>query len=109
MLRVNGGIYIKLGQHLSSVQLIPEEWSSTMRPLQDQCFPTPLSEIEALFQHDIGEPIDALFEEFSAEPIGVASLAQVHTARDKQSGRKVAVKVMHPDLQEFTKLDMVTV
>lgn len=80
-----------------------------MRPLQDQCFPTPLDEIQALFLHDIGEPIQDLFDEFSEEPIGVASLAQVHTATDKISGRKVAVKVMHPDLQEFTKLDMVTV
>ena len=109
VLKKNGGIYIKLGQHLSSVQLIPEEWTTTMRPLQDQCFPTPLDEIEALFLHDIGEPIQDLFEDFSVDPIGVASLAQVHTAIDKTTGKKVAVKVMHPDLQEFTKLDMVTV
>ena len=34
VLQINGGIYIKLGQHMSSIQLIPEEWSSTMRPLQ---------------------------------------------------------------------------
>lgn len=34
VLQANGGIYIKLGQHLSAVQLVPEEWSSTMRPLQ---------------------------------------------------------------------------
>ena len=34
VLKRNGGIYVKLGQHLSSVQLLPEEWSSTMKPLQ---------------------------------------------------------------------------
>jgi len=108
VLQRNGGIYIKLGQHLSSVQLVPEEWSSTMRPLQDQCHPTPLADVQGLFLRDVGEPIENLFSDFDPEPIGVASLAQVHLATDKISGRKVAVKIMHPDLQEFTLLDMKT-
>lgn len=75
---------------------------------QDQCHPTPLDEVQALFLHDVGEPIENLFSAFDPEPIGVASLAQVHIATDKLSGRKVAVKIMHPDLQEFTLLDMKT-
>jgi len=129
VLKRNGGIYIKLGQHLSSVQLIPDEWSSTMRPLQvrarrpcspeeefadlevhpqDQCFPTPIDEVQTLFLKDVGESIESLFSTFDPDPIGVASLAQVHIATDKISGRKVAVKIMHPDLQEFTLLDMKT-
>lgn len=61
-----------------------------------------------MFLHDIGEPIENLFSSFDPEPIGVASLAQVHIATDKLSGRRVAVKIMHPDLQEFTRLDMST-
>lgn len=52
--------------------------------------------------------MENLFSDFNPNPIGVASLAQVHIAVDKLTGRKVAVKVMHPDLQEFTRLDMST-
>lgn len=104
----NGGIYIKLGQHLSSVQLIPPAWSETFIPLQDQCTPTPLPELQALFLHDVGAPLSSLFSSFDPEPIGTASLAQVHIATDRQSGRKVAVKVMHPDLEEFAAVDMQT-
>ena len=71
--------------------------------------PTPLEDVHKLFLHDIGEPIENLFSDFDPNPIGVASLAQVHIATDKITGRKVAVKLMHPDLQEFTQLDMTTV
>lgn len=64
-----------------------------MRPLQDQCEPTPYEHVEALFVSDMGLPISELFEEFDPEPIGVASLAQVHVARLRDSGKQVAVKV----------------
>jgi len=70
-----------------------------MKPLQDQCFPTPLKDLEALFLEETGEPMTRFFSSFDPEPIGVASLAQVHRAVDRESGREVAVKCMHPELQ----------
>lgn len=68
-----------------------------MRPLQDQCNPTPLPELQRLFEQETGYTMDEAFASFDQEAIGVASLAQVHKATDKQ-GRAVAVKLMHPDL-----------
>ncbi|KAH9819034.1 atypical/ABC1/ABC1-B protein kinase [Melampsora americana] len=109
VLKRNGGIYVKLGQHLSSIQLIPLAWSQTMRPLQDQCLATPCNLIDKLFLEDVGAGIRDLFEEFDPAPIGVASLAQVHRAKDRQTGREVAVKVMHPTLEEYLAVDMQTV
>lgn len=109
VLKRNGGIYVKLGQHLSSIQLIPLAWSQTMRPLQDQCLATPYNLIDKLFLEDVGVGIKDLFEEFDPAPIGVASLAQVHRAKDRQTGREVAVKVMHPSLEEYLQVDMQTV
>ncbi|ORY20838.1 ABC1 family-domain-containing protein [Naematelia encephala] len=108
-LRKNSGIYVKLGQHVAAVQVLPTEWTQTMRPLQDQCFPTPLDEIDDMLKEDLGKGLDDLFSDFEPNPIGVASLAQVHRAIDKQSGRPVAVKLQHADLQEFVRVDMATV
>ncbi|OCF33849.1 Atypical/ABC1/ABC1-B protein kinase [Kwoniella heveanensis BCC8398] len=108
-LKKNSGIYVKLGQHVAAVQVLPKEWTSTMTPLQDQCFPTPTEEINDMLKSDLGLSIDDLFEDFEDRPIGVASLAQVHRATDKRTGRRVAVKVQHADLQEFALIDMKTV
>ena len=108
-LRTNSGIYVKLGQHIAAVQVLPKEWTSTMTPLQDQCFPTPLEDIDAMLLADLGRSLDDLFTDFEAQPIGVASLAQVHRAIDRRTGRTVAVKLQHADLQEFSRVDMATV
>ncbi|KIY73026.1 ABC1-domain-containing protein [Cylindrobasidium torrendii FP15055 ss-10] len=105
-LLANGGIFIKLGQHLSSLVMLPTEWRSALRPLQDQCEATPLEGVERLFQLDMGVGIDSIFEDFDPQPIGVASLAQVHVTRYRQSGQKVAVKLQHPHLDEFCQVDM---
>ncbi|GAA5938003.1 hypothetical protein JCM3775_002427 [Rhodotorula graminis] len=107
-MRKLGGIYIKLGQHLSTVQLVPLPWSQAMKPLQDQCFPTPLEALQELFLAETGAPMSFFFSSFDPEPIGVASLAQVHRAVDRESGRLVAVKCMHPDIEEFSAIDMRT-
>jgi len=87
------GIFIKLGQHMSSLIVLPREWTSTMRPLQDQCEPTAYEDVQRLFQDDMGVSIEELFDDFDPSPIGVASLAQVHIAKHKLSGKYVAVKV----------------
>ncbi|KAL1945968.1 hypothetical protein VTO73DRAFT_1970 [Trametes versicolor] len=105
-LLANGGIFIKLGQHMASIAVLPYEWTSTMRPLQDQCEPTDYEDLERLFVSDMGLSISDYFEEFDPKPIGVASLAQVHVGRLRKSGERVAVKLQHPHLQEFCEIDM---
>ncbi|KAG8691923.1 hypothetical protein FRC11_004852 [Ceratobasidium sp. 423] len=107
-LQLNGGIYIKLGQHMSSIQVLPKEWTSTMRPLQDQCYPTPIEDVKKLFLQDTGISLEDQFSEFDETPIGVASLAQVHIARDRETGQQVAVKLQHPGLEEFAEIDTTT-
>ncbi|KAF9345652.1 hypothetical protein BGX34_004575 [Mortierella sp. NVP85] len=109
MLRKNGGIYIKLGQHLASLKyLLPVEWTTAMEPLQDRCTPSSIESLQALFLADLGKPISAFFSSFDLEPIGVASLAQVHRAK-LLDGRDVAVKIQHPALDEFSTIDIATV
>lgn len=108
-LQENGGLYIKLGQHLSSIILLPPEWTNTMKPLQDQNTPTPLPELEAMFRSETGRTFSEAFSEIDAKPIGVASLAQVHRAVDRQTGQQLAIKLMHPQVERFSQVDMQTV
>ncbi|KAI3491955.1 hypothetical protein L1887_43664 [Cichorium endivia] len=49
------------------------------------------------------------FSEIDPKPIGVASLAQVHRAVDRQTGQQLALKMMHPDVERFSEVDMKTV
>lgn len=93
------GVFIKMGQHMASLIMLPVEWTSTMRPLQDQCEPTPYEDVEALFFTDMGSSVSEFFLEFDPNPIGVASLAQVHVGRHRNTGRQVAVKVSHLEYQ----------
>ncbi|TVY26681.1 ABC1 family protein MCP2-like protein [Lachnellula hyalina] len=108
VLESNGSIFIKLGQHLSAMNyLLPLEWTTTFIPLQDKCPVSSFESIEAMFVLDTGEQLSDYFSDFDTEPIGAASLAQVHLATVKESGQKVAVKVQHPSLAEWIGLDLV--
>ncbi len=78
---------------MASLVVLPQEWTQTMAVLQDKCEPTPYEKIEELFLHDMGTPVAEIFDDFDPNPIGVASLAQVHVGHHKASGKRVAVKV----------------
>ncbi|GMF98300.1 unnamed protein product [[Candida] boidinii] len=106
-LECNGGIYIKLGQHVSAMTyLLPIEWTDTMIPLQNRCPESDIEDIKKMFEKDTGLKFEEYFEEIDPVPIGVASLAQVHIAKLRENGEKVAVKFQHPSLMEFVPLDI---
>lgn len=103
----NGSIFIKLGQHLSSLNyLLPSEWCDTFIPLQDQCPVSSFESIKAMVEKDTGRRFDDIFADFEHEPLGAASLAQVHRATYRETGQKVAVKIQHPSLDRWAPLDM---
>jgi len=106
-MRKNGSIFIKLGQHLSSLNyLLPDEWCNTFIPLQDHCPVSPFSKVDAMVKYDTGRSLDEYFDDFQREPIGAASLAQVHIAKIKDTGEQVAVKVQHPSMDDWKELDL---
>ncbi|KAL4873134.1 hypothetical protein BDV12DRAFT_182400 [Aspergillus spectabilis] len=107
VLEKNGSIFIKLGQHLSSMSyLLPLEWTTTFIPLQDKCPVSSIESVEEMFFADTSKRIDEIFESFEPLPIGAASLAQVHVGVLKENGQKVAVKLQHPALAEWAPLDL---
>eukprot|EP00879_Flechtneria_rotunda_P031719 GHRR01034673.1.p1 GENE.GHRR01034673.1~~GHRR01034673.1.p1 ORF type:complete len:438 (+),score=116.78 GHRR01034673.1:236-1549(+) len=106
----NGGIYVKLGQHIGQLDhLLPEEYVKTMKAhLLDKCPVSPWFEIRRTITEDLGAPPEQLFKQFEPTPIASASLAQVHVAYG-HDGRKLAVKVQHYGLRESCAADVATI
>ena len=103
----NGGSYIKVGQHLANLDyLIPNEYIVVLSTLFDASPKSSYEDVCAVIQEDLGMHPDELFDSFEKEPIASASLAQVHVAYEKESGRKLAIKVQHRGLRETSKGDI---
>jgi ubiquinone biosynthesis protein len=100
-----GPIFIKLGQVLSSrSDLLPEPYVEALSRLQDNLEPFSYGEVEKIVEEELGVRISKAFAEFEVEPMGVASLGQVHKAR-LRDGREVAVKVQRPGIREQIATD----
>jgi ubiquinone biosynthesis protein len=90
------GIYTKLGQHLATrVDALSDEFRAPLDALLESAPPVPFPLIRAEIERGLGSA--QRFAWIDPEPLGTASIAQVHRAR-LRSGSEVAVKVRHPEL-----------
>lgn len=91
-----GGIYVKLGQFLSTrPDLVSPEIAAELRLLQQAAVRVPVADIHKVLDAELGERRDS-FVSFNDEPAAVASIAQVHEAI-LGNGQRVAVKVQRPE------------
>ncbi|KAL8218110.1 hypothetical protein R6Q57_021483 [Mikania cordata] len=106
----NGGIYIKLGQHVGQLDyLVPIEYAQTMRDsMLNRCPTSTYDQVCQVVKKELGGAPEEIFDEFDAVPIASASLAQVHVARTHE-GQKVAVKVQHTHMTDTAAADFATV
>jgi len=95
---------IKLGQTLSTrPDLVGAQAADNLSRLQDDLPPAPFHMIKAAIEDAFEAPLESLFSSFETDPVGAASIAQVHRATTTE-GRDVAVKVLRPGIeQEFAK------
>jgi predicted unusual protein kinase regulating ubiquinone biosynthesis (AarF/ABC1/UbiB family) len=101
-----GGVLIKLGQFLSvRVDLLPQEVTGELAGLQDEVPPERFEDIVRQIEADFGRPLGEVFSWVSPEPVGSASLAQVHPAR-LPSGEPVVVKVLRPGIDVLVETDL---
>ena len=101
-----GPAYVKLGQVLSTrPDLLPEPYIDELKRLQDDVGPISLAEVEQTIQEELGGRLSKLFATFDPEPLGTASLGQVHAATLRE-GREVIVKVQRPNIRASLAEDL---
>ena len=105
-----GGVLIKLGQFLSvRVDILPREVTIELADLRDEIPAEPIAAIVHQIEEDFGRSIKTLFAWFSPEPVGAASLGQVHLARLATDNREVAVKVLRPGIDVLVETDLAAI
>ncbi|KAL1500909.1 hypothetical protein ABEB36_006328 [Hypothenemus hampei] len=106
--RLNRGVYIKVGQHIAALDyLLPKEYVETMKVLHSRAPLTDIKDIYRVLREDLKKEVSDIFQSIEPQPLGTASLAQVHKATLK-NGDVVAVKVQHPYVQGNSRVDMTT-
>ena len=101
-----GPTYIKLGQILSSGEgIFPEELVKEFRYLRDRVPAESFDVVRKVVESELGKPLEAVFDNFSIEPLAAASIAQVHTANLK-TGEPVVVKVQRPTVATLVSEDL---
>ncbi|MBI1880267.1 MAG: AarF/ABC1/UbiB kinase family protein [Chloroflexi bacterium] len=104
-----GGVLIKLGQFLSiRVDILPTEVTRELAGLQDEVPAERLEDVVSQIEADFGRPMADVFAWFSPEPVGAASLAQVHLAR-LPSGEEVVVKALRPSIDVLVETDLTAI
>ncbi|PIN70988.1 hypothetical protein COV94_00185, partial [Candidatus Woesearchaeota archaeon CG11_big_fil_rev_8_21_14_0_20_57_5] len=97
-----GGAFIKLGQLLSvRPDLVPQEYCRAFSKLQDQAQPLSYATVRRIL---IEQHHREAFSKLRKEPLGSASVSQVHTA--VYQGKDVVVKVQRPNAQEAFAADI---
>ena len=101
-----GPTFSKLGQILSTrPDLLPPDMIAELSRLQDRVAPLPFSEIERVLEDAWGTPPSEVLSFLDPEPIGQATIAQVHKATLKD-GTQVAVKIRRPGIIPKVEADL---
>lgn len=101
-----GPSFIKLGQALSTrSDLLGEEIAGDLSDLQDRLPPFPGAVARETIAAELEAPVEKLFAYFDDDAVAAASIAQVHRAT-LTDGRKVAVKVLRPDIEAAFRRDL---
>ncbi len=106
LVKAGGSTYIKLGQFIATAQgLLPDAWVDAFGWCRDTATPLPIGLAEQTFEARFEVPLETVFSRFETEPLGSASIGQVHAAT-LLDGTEVVVKVRRPGLREQFERDL---
>ena len=101
------GSVVKIGQVMAlyGEHFLPEEVTEALHTLEDQTTALEWSSIEWVLKRELGA--DRLAElEVDPEPIGAASLGQVHRAVRRSDGLELVLKVQYPGVADAVDSDL---
>jgi predicted unusual protein kinase regulating ubiquinone biosynthesis (AarF/ABC1/UbiB family) len=100
------GASMKVGQLLSAdPELMPDGFADELSALQRDAPPMTYMTVKRQIEEALDRPIETVFTRFDPEPIGSASIGQVHRAR-LDTGEEVAVKVQYPGVADSLESDL---
>lgn len=101
------GSVVKIGQIMAlyGEHFLPEEVTEALHTLEDQTTSLEWGTIERTLKAELGE--QRLSElEVDPEPIGAASLGQVHRARRREDGEELVLKIQYPGVADAVDSDL---
>ena len=102
-----GPTYVKIGQIMSSrVDLLPESYCKELEKLRQNVKPLDPAVARAVIEEETGKKIEEIYSEFRDEPLGSASIGQVHYAVLKD-GTEVVTKVQRPLISDMMHEDFI--
>ncbi|WP_237387980.1 ubiquinone biosynthesis regulatory protein kinase UbiB [Xenorhabdus sp. Sc-CR9] len=102
-----GPVWIKFGQMLSTRRdLFPIAIADQLSMLQDRVVSFDGEVARKSIETALEGSLETWFENFDSKPLASASIAQVHTARLKDNGKEVVLKVIRPDILPVIKADI---
>lgn len=100
-----GPTFVKIGQLLSMrSDYLPAEYCRALEALRTHIDPIPYEEIKATLKRTYDRDLEEVFTFFDPQPLGAASIAQVHRARVGEE--EVVVKVQRENLYEMMSSDI---
>lgn len=99
-----GPAFIKLGQILSMGAVVPRSWMAEFGKLCDYIPPMDFDTVRSVVREELGATPEEVFEYIDPDPIGAASLAQVHSVVLKD-GRDAVIKVQRPGTKDLFERD----
>jgi predicted unusual protein kinase regulating ubiquinone biosynthesis (AarF/ABC1/UbiB family) len=100
------GAAMKVGQMLSvDPDLLPAEVADHLARLQRNAPPMDFATVREQIEGEFDKPLEDLFRFFDPEPLGAASIGQVHRAT-RFDGREVAVKIQYPGVVASLDADL---